>query len=645
MTDTEEKRPEPESLLEIAQQEETAKKRGKLTIYFGAAPGVGKTYSMLYDARMRKQEGIDIVVGYVETHGRAETEALLEGLEIIPLNLTEYKGILQLAEMDLDSVLARRPKIVLVDELAHTNAPNSRHAKRYQDVEEILNAGIDVYSTLNVQHLESLNDIIFRITGVRVSETIPDTFFQLADEIRLVDLPFEELLKRLKEGKVYAKDMAESAVKRFFKPGNLLALREMSLRLVAGSVDEKMLQYMRAHAIGGPWSATERVLVGVLASPYAEQLVRSAFRIASDMSAEWIALYVETAKHAQLSDKEQEWLKDALDLAEKLGARVVWVKGDDVAEEIAHYAQSHNVTKIVLGKPRHFGLFPTLARKILVRTRDIDVFLFAGKSEQPVPEKKIGMISPLNFVISALVVIIGSLFGFLLRDILGQINLLFLMLLPVVIIALFLGRGPSIFAAILSVLIFDYFFIPPYFSFAVSDVRYFLSYLMFIGFAFVISNLASRLDYKVRQLQQSESRNTTLYELSEDLVTAQSIEQVLHLMIHYTEQIFPCDMAILLPEAGQVLVKASTDGFQITPKELGIATWVWLNGEPAGMGTDTLPEAWAYYLPMKTTDTVKGVVGFHFDAPEQILTPENKVVLDTIARLGALAIERIGGKE
>ena len=644
MIETEDKRPKPESFLAIAQQEETAKKHGKLTIYFGAAPGVGKTYSMLSDARMRNQEGIDVVVGYVETHGRAETEKLLEGLETISPIVTDYKGV-QLAEMDLENVLKRRPKIVLVDELAHTNAPNSRHVKRYQDVEELLNAGIDVYSTLNVQHLESLNDIVFRITGVRVSETIPDTFFQLADEIKLVDLPFEELLKRLKEGKVYAKDMAENAVRRFFKPGNLLALREMSLRLVAGNVDEKMLQYMRVHAIAGPWSATERILVGVLASPYAEQLVRSAFRIASDMSAECIAIYVETVKHGQLSDKEREWLKNALDLAEKLGARVVWIKGDDVADEIALYAQSHNVTKIVMGKPRHFGFFPTLARKILVRTRDIDVFLFAGKSEQHIPRKKIALISPLNYVIGAAAVILGSLLGFLFRDILGQINLLFLMLLPVVLISIFLGRGPSIFAAFLSILIFDYLFIPPYFSFAISDVRYFLSYLMFIAFAFVISNLASNLQYKVQQLQQSESRNTTLYELSRDLVTSQNIDQVFHLMIHHTRQIFPCEMAIFLAENGEVSVRASTDRFQISPKELGIATWVWHNGEPAGMGTDTLPEAWAYYLPMKTTDTVKGVLGFHFDDPEQILTPENKIVIDTIARLGALAIERIGEKE
>ncbi|HMB44420.1 MAG TPA: DUF4118 domain-containing protein, partial [Candidatus Methanoperedens sp.] len=324
---------------------------------------------------------------------------------------------------------------------------------------------------------------------------------------------------------------------------------------------------------------------------------------------------------------------------------VVWIKGDDIAEEIARYAQSHNVTKIVMGKPRRFGLFPSLARKIMVRTNDIDVFLFAGKSEQKIPKKKIGMISPLNFVISAVAVIIGSILGFLFRDILGQINLLFLMLLPVVLIAIFKGRGPSIFAAVLSVLIFDFLFIPPYFTFAVSDIRYFLSYLMFIAFAFVISNLASDLKFKVQQLQQSESRNTTLYDLSRDLVTSQNIDQVLHLMIHHTRQILPCEMAIFLPEKGQVSVRASTDRFQINQKELGIATWVWNNGEPAGVGTDTLPEAWAYYLPMKTADASNGVVGFHFDNPGQILTPENKIVIDTIARLGALAIERIGGKE
>ncbi len=644
MTDREDERPEPESLLAIAQQEEAAKKRGKLTIYFGAAPGVGKTYSMLYDARMRQQEGIDVVAGYVETHGRAETKILLEGLEIIPPVITDYKGVL-LKEIDLDGVLARRPQLVLVDELAHTNAPNSRHTKRYEDVEELLNAGIDVYTTLNVQHLESVNDIVFRITGVRVQETIPDTVFRLADKIKLVDLPPEELLKRLKEGKVYTRDMAEDAVKRFFKSGNLLALREMSLRLVAGSVDDKMLQYMRAHAIGGPWSATERVLVGVLASPYAEQLVRSAFRIAAEMNAEWIVLYVETAKHRQLSDEEREWLKSAQDLAEKLGARVVWIKGDDIAEEIAHYAQSHNVTKIVLGKPRHFGVFPSLAQKIMVRTKNIDIFLFAVKSEQPLPKKRIRVISPLNYALSAFAVILGSLIGFLLRDMLGQVNLLFLMLLPVVVIAFFLGRGPSLFAAVLSVTLFNFLFIPPYYSFQVSDVRYFLSYLLFITSAFVISNLASRLRYKVQHLQQRESRNAALYEFSQDLVKAHNIDQVLHLMMSHTRQLFPCEMAIFLPDNGQVAVKASTDGFQINPKELVIASLVQLNSEPAGMSTDTLPEAWAYYHPMKTTYTVKGVIGFHSDKPEQILTLETKVVLDTIARLGALAIERIGAKE
>jgi|GEM_PF-2729435 len=277
--------------------------------------------------------------------------------------------------------------------------------------------------------------------------------------------------------------------------------------------------------------------------------------------------------------------------------------------------------------------------------RDIAVLLFIGKSEQPAPKKKISTVSLLIYVMSAIGVIIASLLGFIFGDILGQVNLLFLMIIPVVLIATFWGRGPSILAAILSVMIFDFLFVKPYFSFAVSEVGYFSSYLLFIMFAYVISNFVSELYHTVQQFEQSDTRNTTLYELSKDLVSAQSIDQVLHLMIHHAGQIFPCDMAIYLPENGQVSLKASTDRIQINPKELGIATWVWLNGEPAGVGTDKLPEAWAYYLPMKTTDTVKGVVGFHFDDPKQILTPENKSALDMIALLGTLAIERIGGKE
>jgi two-component system sensor histidine kinase KdpD len=640
MLNDEHKRPDPEALLRVAQDEETGKKRGKLTIYFGSAPGVGKTYSMLHDARIRRQDGIDVVIGYVETHGRAETEALLEGVETVPLRVSEYKGIM-LEEMDLEAVLLRRPRLVLVDELAHTNAPGSRHLKRFQDVEEILNAGIDVFTTLNVQHLESLNEIILLIQGIRVRETLPDTMFESADEVKLVDLPPEELIKRLKEGKVYVDDMADRAVRHFFQPGNLLALRELALRLAADRVDVRMRGYMKSHAIAGPWAVKEHILVGVYASPYSEQLVRSAFRFASEVSAEWTALYVETEKHAQLSEKELEWLTSALETAKKLGATIAWIKGGDVAEELAHYAQAHNVTKIVMGKPLQFGLFPSLARKIMTHTKDIDIFLIAGRSKEIIPRKKRFAFSALDYFISGLAVGFVSLIGFFLRDMLGQTNSLLLLLLPVILSALFLGQGPSVFAAIVSIVIFDFVFVSPYYTFDISDWIYFVSFIVYVIVAVVISNLASNLRFKVTQIRESEAKSTALYELSRDLVTSRNVDQVLSVLISHTRQLFPCEMVILLPEDSGLSVRAATPGFQADSKELGVAHWVWTNGKPAGRGSDTLPEAWAYYLPISRLERIKGVVGFHFDSPEQVLAPDNLAVIETITRLGALAIERI----
>jgi two-component system sensor histidine kinase KdpD len=641
VVDEEYKRPDPEALLKVAQDEEIGQSRGKLTIYFGSAPGVGKTYAMLYDARLQKEEGKDVVVGYIEPHGRAETEALLEGLEIIPPRTSEYKGIL-LKEMDLEAILSRKPQLVLVDELAHTNVPNSRHLKRYQDVEEILNAGIDVFTTLNVQHLESLNEIILLIQGIRVRETIPDTIFESADEVKLVDLPPEELIKRLKEGKVYVKDMAELAVRHFFQPGNLLALREFALRLVADRVDSKMRQYMNAHAIAGPWAVKEHILVGVYASPYSDQLVRSAARLAYEINGEWTAIYVETVKHENLSEKEQQWLTNTLDTVRRLGGRVIWIKGDDVAEEIARYAQNHNVTKIVIGRPLRFGLFPSLAQKIMTRTKDIDIFLFAGRSDEQAPrQRKKPIIHPSNYIISAFAVVSVSLIGFFLRNTLGQTNILFLLLMPVILIALFLGRGPSIFAATISILVFNLVFVPPYYSLDSSDWIYFISFIVYVIVAVGISNLASNLRHKIKQIQQSEAKSTALYELSRNLVTVQNVDQVLSTLIRHIKLIFPCEIAIFLPTKGELSVRAVTSGFQLNPNEIGVANWVWTNGKPAGLGTNTLPQAWAYYLPMTMPDTIKGVIGLHFENPEQALTSNNQVVLDTIARLGSLTIERI----
>jgi two-component system sensor histidine kinase KdpD len=641
MADDELKRPSPDALLELAQKVEAQEKGGKLTIYFGSAPGVGKTYAMLSDARQRKLEGVEVVAGYVETHGRPETDVLLEGLETIPPLVVEYLG-LQLKEIDLNKVLERKPQLVLVDEFAHTNAPGLRHTKRYQDVQEILNAGIDVYTTLNVQHIESLNDVIFRISNIRVHETVPDTVIEAADEVKLIDLPPEELLKRLEEGKVYVKDIAGVAVHEFFRPANLLALRQLALRLVAGSVDEKMRHYMQAHAIAGPWPVKERVLVGIFASPYAEKLVRAAFRLASQIDAECIAFHVETDRDNSLSKQERDWLNTALELARKLGVQVVWIKGSNVTQEIANYALNNNVTKIVIGKPRRFGIFPSVPRRLLLNTPNIDVYLMDAKDEaKPLPKKHLLHSRPTNYAISFLAVCLMSLIAFFLRGTLSQVNLLFLLFLPLILSALYLGRGPSIFAALVAVLIFDYLFVPPYFTLTISDLEYFLWFVVYVVVVLVISNLALKLRSKVEMLRQSESRSTTLYALSRDLVTVHTVEETLSMLVQHISQIFPCEMAIFLPVDGEPKVMAKTVKFDINPNVLGVASWVLLNKQSAGQGTGTLPEAKALFLPMMTTDHMVGVVGLLFEKPKQVITPENQVIMETIARLGAMAIERI----
>ncbi len=631
-------------MLELAKKEEAQKVRGQLTIYFGAAPGVGKTYGMLADARLRRQEGLDLVVGYVATHGRAETEVLLEGLEIIPPKIIEYEGI-KLQEVDLSAVIKRKPQIVLVDELAHTNGPGSRHAKRYQDVEELLNAGISVYTTLNVQHLESLNDIVYQIIGIRVRETVPDTLLQGADEIKLIDLPPEELIKRLHEGKVYVKGIAGVAVENFFRPGNLLALREIALRVVADSVDKRMLHYIEAHAIAGLWPVHERILVGIFASPYAEKLVRSAFRLATELHAEWVAFHVETEKARRFSEQEKRWLNKALDLAKNLGARVVWVKGVDEAEEMATYARNHNITKIIIGKPRRFWLWATIPQRLLAKTPNIDIYLLdakADKWEAPLPKRLFRLSHPVSYLVSLLAVAAVTAIAFSLQQLLSQVNLLILFLLPIAGSAFYLGRGPSVFATIVSILAFDYFFVPPYFTFVVDDLQYFLSFVIYVSLAVLISNLASGLRGKVELLKESEARSTALYGLSLDLVTAHRVDQVLHILVRHTRQIFPGEMAIFLPLDGEKLdVKAKSPGFELNPKVMGVATWVLLNKQPAGRFTNTIPEARSSYFPMITADNVLGVLAINFEGLERTLPPENQVVIDTIAHLGAMALDRI----
>jgi two-component system, OmpR family, sensor histidine kinase KdpD len=639
MGDRDDRRPDVESLLELSQEEERGG-RGKLTIYFGAAPGVGKTYAMLSDAQRKKREGIDVVVGYYEAHARPETEVLLEGQEVVPQRSFEYRG-LALKEMDLDAILARRPALVLVDELAHTNAPGSRHAKRYQDVEEILDAGIDVFATLNVQHLESASDIVLQITGVRVAEKIPDTLFQSADEVKVIDLPFEDLLQRLHDGKVYVKNMASEAIRRFFQPGNLMALRQMALRLSAGRVDERMRRHMRAHAVAGPWPVAKRILVSVYASPYAERLVRQAFRLADEMDAEWSAIYVEGPGHARLTEKERKWLDGALDIARKLGAQVVWTKGDDVAAEIARHAEMSNVTKIVMGRPGKLLLFPSIVRRIMARLPNVDIFLFAGSEAEPMPRKKPPRLRLADYALSLLGVGIASAVGQLFKAHLGEVNLLFIMLIPIIWSALTRGRGPSILAALVSIAAFDYLFVLPHYTFRVGDLKYMVSFVVYLAVAVVIGNLASRLRSRMELLRQSEQSSRALCEVSKHLVTTRTVEQVLASLCYHARQVLPCEMAIFLPKEDGLAPAAATEGFEIDPKEASVAAWAYFHGKPAGRATETLPQARAHYLPMRGGQGVLGAIGILLEDPARALTPERNSLLEAIAGLGAMAIERI----
>ncbi len=639
----EEIRPSPEELLEIANKEEKPE-RGKLTIYFGAAPGVGKTYAMLSDARARKNEGIDVVIGYVETHGRPETEALLDGLEIIPPLIIDYKGM-KLKEVPIEKIKERKPQLVIIDELAHSNAPGSKNMKRYQDIEEILNYGIDVYTAMNVQHLESLKEIVFQITNVKVHETVPDKFITEANEIKLVDLPPEELLKRLKEGKVYVKDMAEQAVHKFFRAGNLLALRQLALRVLADNVDEKMRDYMKAHAIAGPWITKERVLVGIFASPYAEKLVRATYRLANELGAEWIALHIETEKNKDFSAQENKWLNDALELARSLGGLVAWVKGNDVTREMINYAKSHNVNKIIIGKPKKTGLFHAISDRFIFEAKGIDIYMIetqvdATPSERPKYHFRVHGF--LNYLLSVAGVTSATGISLILKDQLTGFDMMFIFLIPLMLTALYLGIGPSIFAIFLSILTYDYFFTRPYFSFNISDFNRLISFVAYTSIVVVISVLASQSRKRVLLLKESESRSNALYEFSRDLATVESVDNVLSLMVNHIKRLFNCEIAIFLFEGEELSVVAKTENFEINTESSGIASWVSINKKPAGFGTETISNAKVFCLPLMTSkDEVIGVIEFDFMGNKQILTMENIVALETISHIGAMAIERI----
>jgi len=618
-------------------------------LFLGYAAGVGKTYTMLEAARVQIAHGRRVLLAYVETHGRAETEALLVGLTVLPRRRIEYRGVV-LEELDVDAVIAAAPDLAVVDELAHTNAPGSRHLKRYQDVEEILAAGIDVYTTLNVQHIESLNDVVAQITGVTVRETIPDRIVETADETELVDVSPDELIERLHEGKVYVPEQASQAVQKFFRVGNLTALREMALRYLAGHVDHAMRAYMGAHAIQGPWPAGERVMVCIIDdSPIGERLVRAGRRLADGLDAEWIVLHVETSKESSLTEAALDRIARTFRLGEELGAKTVTLPGTDAAEEIIRYARAQNVTKILVGvsrRRRWLEVFRQSAddriiRRIIRGCGAIDVYVIGGVSEAAPNVPRVRAQPGAAYLYSMGIVALVTLAGAFVRDYFAAANLTMLYLLAVVIVAVQWGRGPAILTAALSVLTFDFFLIPPRFSFAITEAQYLLTFAGLLLVGVVISNLAGRVREQAEAVRRREAYTTALYALSNDLAAAQDVKSIADAVLRHIDATFGRAAAVLLP-AGEVLRPVSASpNFPLDENEEAVATYAFRHGELTGYGTDTLPGARGRYIPLKTAQGVVGVLGITRPGDEvTALTQEQRRLIQAFASQSALAIER-----
>ena len=636
-------RPDPDALLALARKEETGVRNGKLRIFFGAAPGVGKTYSMLEAARAALDEGLDVVAGVVETHGRAETEELLSGIAVLPRRRIDYKGH-ELSEFDLDAALARRPALLLVDELAHTNAPGSRHAKRWQDVRELLAVGIDVYTTVNVQHIESINDVVAQITGVRVRETVPDTVLEEADAIVLVDLPVEDLLRRLREGKVYVPERAEWAAEHFFRSGNLFALRELALRFTAERISAEVLVYRKGHAIEATWPTSERLLVCVGPSPTSAKLIRTATRASAARHVPWIAVFVESPR---LSDTQRQSAAENLRLAEKLGAETATIAGLRVSEEIVALARAKNVSTIIIGKPvrprwKDF-LLGSPVDELIRKSGEIDVHVIrgdvGGETERIVGEMAKPGISWRPYAVSLAIWAAATAVSFTMFPDFQLSNLIMVYLLGVVLAAMTCGRGPSLLAAVASVLAFDFFFVPPRFTFAVSDTQYVVTFAIMLGVALVISRLTTRMRAHAALARDLERRAGLMLALSQRLAEARGLDVVARTAGRAVTELLNCDAAILVPDAnGSLRHSGQSVAAFLDSKGLGAAQWAYENGHAAGLGTDTLPDVPALFLPLSGRDKVMGVLVTAPASPKEIF-PEQIRILDSFARQVGLALE------
>jgi two-component system, OmpR family, sensor histidine kinase KdpD len=643
-------RPNPDELLTQVKAEEEQKKRGKLKIFLGYAPGVGKTYTMLEAARLQKKD-TDVVIAIVEIHGRVETEALLEGLEIIPRRQVEYRSI-KLTEMNLDAVLARHPQLALVDELAHENAPGSRHPKRYQDIEELLEAGINVYTTLNIQHIESGRNAVAQITGVWVRETVPDSFIDSATEFEMVDLPPDELLKRLKEGKVYIPEQIAPATESFFRKGNLTALRELAMRTVGKHVDEQTLAYMKSHGIPGPWPSGERLLVCVSSSPAGTRVVRNARRLAYQLGAEWFAIYVETPD-AHLPPGQQERLTSTLRMAERMGARVATIQGNTVVSAVIEFASKNNITKIVVGKSqrnRWKSLFGgSIVNHLIRQSEHFDVYIVGSRGEPAQPEQSRtpgkGQFHNWRSYLQGLgLVVLATLIGQLIHGIFASTTIAMLYLLAVVITAYLWGLGPSILVSVIGVLAFDFFHVPPYMNLRVADTQYVFTFLALLLVGVVISYLAVRVRRQTESARRRERETAALYSLGRDLAVSNDLESYIRAIIKRAKETFGHDTIVFLPDPqSKETLKpyAGISNITIDENELAAAIWAFQHQRIVGRGTDTLPNAKARYLPLVTARGAVGVIAISMTDTSGELTIEQDNLLEAYADLAAVAIESI----
>lgn len=639
-------RPNPDVMLAALQKEAARTRRGKLKVFFGMAPGVGKTYAMLEAARRELAAGRDVVIGYVETHGRKETDAVAEGLPIIPRRSVDYRGV-SMAEMDLDAIVARRPQLVLVDEFAHTTAPGSRHPKRYQDVTELLEAGIDVFTTLNVQHVESRAEAVHQITGISIRETIPDSMLDGA-EFELVDLPPEELRARLAAGKVYVPEAAQAAQGNFFRPGNLSALRELALRFAAEHVGQDVLDYRQAHGIADPWKSGQRLLVAISASPTSASLVRWTRRLAGELHAPWLAVYVERPE--PLNQEEQSRLARHLSLARELGAEIITTTDSDVVRGLLRVAREQNVTQLVVGKPVGWRVLDllrggSLLNRLIAESGHIDIHAVRAEGRAPLmrrparPRFDASTARPYGLVLAVVLGVTGL--NAILQHWLAYQSLALIYLLSVVVLAMFVGRGPTIAAASLTALLWDFFFTDPHYSLRIINVQDALMFLTYFAVALAMGNLASRLRVQQEAERRREQRATALYLLTRELAQASDFADLLAIIIREVGKLIQAEVALALPEddAQQVLTPYFASTWLLSEKEQSVADWAYRHRQPAGRGTDTLPSAEGLHLPLSAGDHAVGVLSLR--AKEDVtLDTAQRDLLDSFVRQIALVLDR-----